>query len=78
MIKKWLMKLFKIDECKECIFDNHVVYINKEGHGSGELYINGKRVYGIKNVQIDATTNTDKINYLRLVVDVTSDFRMEE
>lgn len=36
-----------------------LMYIQHENHGIGELYLNGKRIYGLQEIEILAQTATD-------------------
>jgi hypothetical protein len=36
-----------------------LVYIQKETHGMGELYLNGKRLTGLQEIEIKAETKTE-------------------
>lgn len=82
MIMKKLKRLFtrkrSVKTLNDIIYSNNLVYINEKGHGTGTLYINGKKVYGIKDITINAHTNTNDIHHLELDLNLSSNFRMED
>ena len=52
---------------KDVIIENKCVFINKGGHGVGELFLDGKRVMGLIKVTIESATNTFEKHVLEVV-----------
>jgi len=59
---------------RELLQQNQCVYINEEGHGTGQLFLDGSRVTKLVEVHIDAATDT----FTAVKLQVTTKTKTEE